>query len=496
MPAQAQHTVFTAFLSSTTDTVARGKILVLNSAGAYYVVATTAARAAAAHKCAGVAITAGDSTNPAVELQAFGEIPASISGLAAGSASWVRVSSTGTFERCTPSGSDEIVGYCDADGTVHAAFGVLSASSLAASTPPTGTGFARVTSGAYDAASSAVNLAGGATHITGTLPVGNGGTGITALGTGVATFLGTPSSANLASAVTDETGSGALVFGTAPTLKSPSLADSADATKIVTLDMSGITTATTRAWVFPDAAGTFVAAAATQTLTNKTINGASNTLTVRLGSDVSGTLPVANGGTGVTSLTVPASGILVGTTDTQTLTNKILTTPTIAQIVNTGTLTLPSSNDTLVGRATTDTLTNKTLTSPVLGGTPQYTGTRGVIKSVVAEVQTTDATVTTCGSYTMSDETLCAFDVIVTAARRTNVTKGGRWKRSVVYRRTSAGAPTIVGTLETGTDQETDSAWDVTIDVSSNDVRVRVTGAAATNVNWITEMRVQELPAT
>ena len=39
---------------------------------------------------------------------------------------------------------------------------------------------------------------------------------ITGFGTGVATFLATPSSANLASAVTDETGSGALVFGTSP----------------------------------------------------------------------------------------------------------------------------------------------------------------------------------------------------------------------------------------------------------------------------------------
>jgi hypothetical protein len=49
------------------------------------------------------------------------------------------------------------------------------------------------------------------------LSVAQGGTGITSLGAGVATWLGTPSSANLASAVTDETGSGALVFATAPT---------------------------------------------------------------------------------------------------------------------------------------------------------------------------------------------------------------------------------------------------------------------------------------
>ena len=42
-------------------------------------------------------------------------------------------------------------------------------------------------------------------------------------GTGVATFLTTPSSANLAAAVTDETGSGALVFATSPTLVTPAL---------------------------------------------------------------------------------------------------------------------------------------------------------------------------------------------------------------------------------------------------------------------------------
>jgi hypothetical protein len=62
-----------------------------------------------------------------------------------------------------------------------------------------------------------------ATGVTGTLPVANGGTGITSLGSGVATFLGTPSSANLATAVTDETGSGALVFATSPTLVTPVL---------------------------------------------------------------------------------------------------------------------------------------------------------------------------------------------------------------------------------------------------------------------------------
>ena len=48
-------------------------------------------------------------------------------------------------------------------------------------------------------------------------------TGVAGLGAGVATFLATPSSANLATAVTNETGSGALVFANTPTLVTPVL---------------------------------------------------------------------------------------------------------------------------------------------------------------------------------------------------------------------------------------------------------------------------------
>lgn len=57
------------------------------------------------------------------------------------------------------------------------------------------------------------------TNCTG-LPISSG---VSGLGTGVATFLATPTSANLAAAVTNETGSGALVFATTPTLVTPVL---------------------------------------------------------------------------------------------------------------------------------------------------------------------------------------------------------------------------------------------------------------------------------
>jgi len=62
------------------------------------------------------------------------------------------------------------------------------------------------------------------------LKVAKGGTGIASFGTGIATFLGTPSSANLAAAVTGETGSGALVFATSPTLVTPILGTPTSAT--------------------------------------------------------------------------------------------------------------------------------------------------------------------------------------------------------------------------------------------------------------------------
>ena len=48
-------------------------------------------------------------------------------------------------------------------------------------------------------------------------------TGVSGLGTNVATWLGTPTSANLISVVSDETGSGVLVFNSAPALTNPTV---------------------------------------------------------------------------------------------------------------------------------------------------------------------------------------------------------------------------------------------------------------------------------
>jgi len=108
-------------------------------------------------------------------------------------------------------------------------------------------------------------------------------------------------------------------------------------------------------------------------------NNAASTLTI------SGAFTTALTVTGTTAVTLPTTGTLATLAGSETLTNKTLTTPIIASISNTGTLTLPTSTDTLVGRATTDTLTNKTLTSPVLTTPALGTPASGVLSSCTVD---------------------------------------------------------------------------------------------------------------
>jgi hypothetical protein len=78
-------------------------------------------------------------------------------------------------------------------------------------------------------------------NVNGTLPVANGGTGITSFGAGVADFLGTPSSANLATALTDETGTGVAVFNVSPALTTPKITtgiQNASAATVISMDSS------------------------------------------------------------------------------------------------------------------------------------------------------------------------------------------------------------------------------------------------------------------
>ena len=173
-------------------------------------------------------------------------------------------------------------------------------------------------------------------QVTGTLPVLNGGTGITSLGTGVATFLETPSSANLAAAVTGETGSGALVFATSPTLAGTPLAPTAT-TGTNTTQIA--TTAFVQNQIGAIASGVTSFSAGTTGLTPST----GTTGAVTLG----GTLDVDNGGTGVTTSTGTGSVVL---NTNPTLVTPILGTPQSGNF-STGTFTWPTFNQNTTGTA-------------------------------------------------------------------------------------------------------------------------------------------------
>jgi hypothetical protein len=130
---------------------------------------------------------------------------------------FIKVSNTGgaaSFTNVTVSGTTTLSGL-----TASTAL-ALDASKNVVSVANTGTGSnVLATSPTLVTPALGTPASGVMTNVTG-LPVS---TGISGLGTGVATFLATPSSANLAAAVSDETGSGALVFATSPTLVTPAL---------------------------------------------------------------------------------------------------------------------------------------------------------------------------------------------------------------------------------------------------------------------------------
>ena len=179
-------------------------------------------------------------------------------------------------------------------------------------------------------------------------------TGVSGLGTGVATFLGTPSSANLLAAVSDETGTGSLVFATSPTLVTPALGTpSALVGTNITGTASGLTAGnvTTNANLTgavtsvgnATSLGSFTSSQLLSALTDETGTGAnvfatsptlvtpilgtptSATLTNATGlpltTGVTGQLPVANGGTGTATPSIVAGTnvTVTGTWPNQTI---------------------------------------------------------------------------------------------------------------------------------------------------------------------------------
>ena len=178
-------------------------------------------------------------------------------------------------------------------------------------------------------------------------------TGVSGLGTGIVSFLATPTSSNLISAVTDETGTGALVFANTPTLVSPVIGAATGTSLSLTGTLSAGTSSVTSSTISGNetVGGTLGVTGAT-TLTALTTTGAatfSSTVKISTGaaagkvltSDASGNATWQN--TGGTVVTMSATG-----TATSTATYIIFTGSTASQ-----TITIPSAVTLGAGREIT-----------------------------------------------------------------------------------------------------------------------------------------------
>jgi hypothetical protein len=207
-------------------------------------------------------------------------------------------------------------------------------------------------------------------------------TGVSGLGTGIASFLATPTSSNLISAITDETGTGALVFANTPTLVSPVIG-AATGTSLVlssTLNVGGAATIT----------GTLTANGTTALNDNVTV-AAGKTFTVGTGATtLGGTLGVTGAATfsstvnvtGVTTLTGAANlnGGLLMDTDKFTVADGTGNTTIAGTLAVSGTSTLTALTATGAAtfsntvKITTGAGLGKVLTSDASGGATWQTG--------------------------------------------------------------------------------------------------------------------------
>jgi len=116
-----------------------------------------------------------------------------------------------------------------------------------------------------------------------------------------------------------------------------------------------------------------------------------------------------------------------------------------------------------------------------------------VIIPVRIFTQTTTATTGTVSpSVTLGDATTYHVEVRLTAVKSDGTQRASYHILGTFYR-TAAGAAVQQGATTVLHTVESDAAWTAVFDVSGNDVRVRVTGVAATTIAWYGEMIVTQV---
>ena len=209
-------------------------------------------------------------------------------------------------------------------------------------------------------------------------------TGISGLGSNVATFLSTPSSANLINALTDETGTGSAVFATSPTLVTPILGTPTSGTLTsctglpITTGVSGLGSNVATFLGTPSSAN-LRAALTDETGTGSAVFATSPTLvTPVLGTVTSGVISACTS-TSMVMVTpllgTPTSGILTNCTGSPTFTNVkysgLVATTAAAPTIASATTIAPTEPITFISG--TAAIVTITAPSPISSGGGQIT---------------------------------------------------------------------------------------------------------------------------